>query len=105
LVESKNRGPDWIDLEMMMRALQGVYQCRVAVMFSPAGIGSTGGGTVTVRADFDVAPGGSAAEPTTVEAHWPEMYARTIEGLVFDLLWKLDWKISQDTKVKSLAEG
>lgn len=102
---AKRSGPDWTDLEMMMRALEGVHACDVVLTFSPAGIGSTGGATLTALAHFDAVPGGSLIEPMKVEGHWPEMYGRTIEGLAFDLLWKLDWKISEAWKTKSLAEG
>jgi hypothetical protein len=96
--EKSTNGPDWIDVEMLMRALEGLHSAAVAVIISPDGTGSSGGVSVVASALFSVLPG--SALPASVQAHstWPNNTHSTLTGHVFAVLHELDYRIGQTYK-------
>ena len=102
--EKPTNGPDWIDVEMLMRAIGGLHSGHVAVIVSPDGIGSTGGVDVAASMLFDVLPG--SALPVSVVTHsaWPCNTHRTLAAHAFSLLHDLDYEISKIYKNETLWE-
>lgn len=100
-VKSSN-GPDETDVEMMMRAMSALHSGHVAVMFSPAGIGSTGGVVVGAAMNFDVLPGSSLPAAVMAEGLYPCKECKTFWGHVFSVLHALDYKISEVYQQESL---
>lgn len=98
-------GMDWIDLEMFMRALEGVHKGRVEVVVTPAGISSNGGVSVTVRHTTPVPPGSELPSVVDVSQRFPNVHGKGMIELVYDSLWKLDWKVGMTYKQKTLEEG
>lgn len=95
-------GPDWTDVEMMMRALEGLHSGHVAVIVSPAGTGSTGGVDIAASMLFEVLPGSSLPEGVGVHTQWPSNGNATLVGACFRLLHELDFQISKVYKNESL---
>ena len=83
------------DLMSMARALEVCHTCRVSVTYTPIGTGGGGGAHIVVNAAFDVLPGSDLPKNVTVNADWPSMKARSDVGLVYNLLWQLDYAIGQ----------
>lgn len=96
--EEPSNGPDWIDVEMLMRALQGCHAGDVALVISPAGTGSSGGVCTVASLLSDVLPDGSLPESVTTIATWPCDTHKTLASHCFALLHELDFKVSEGLK-------
>lgn len=95
-------GPDWIDLRAMMVAIGALHSAKVEVIVSPLGTGSTGSVVVECAAHFDLLPGSSLPETVVVKGEWPTAKASGVTDLAYNLLWKLDYEISQVYKQEGL---
>jgi hypothetical protein len=100
--EKSTNGPDWIDVEMLMRAIGGLHTGEVAVVVSPAGTGSSGGVDVAASMLFDVLPGSSLPASVVVHKIWPCATHKTLAAHAFALLHDLDYEISKVYKQESL---
>ena len=88
-------GPDWTDVEMMMRAMSSLHSGAVGLTFLPRGIGANGGLGVGASIMFDVLPGSSIPESVNLIKDWPCTQHADLAGHCFALLHELDFKISQ----------
>jgi len=93
--EKPTNGPDWVDVEMLMRALEGLHSGHVAVIVSPDGIGATGGVDVAVSMLFDVLPGSQLPPSVQLSKGWPCVTHKTLAAHAFSLLHELDYAISK----------
>jgi len=100
--EKSTSGPDWIDVEMMMRAIGGLHSGHVAIIVSPDGIGSSGGVDVAASMLFDVLPGSSLPASVTVHKSWPCSTHKTLATHAFSLLYDLDFEVSKVYKNEAL---
>jgi len=100
--EESSSGPDWIDVEMLMRAMGGLHSGHVALVISPNGTGSSGGVEVAASMLFDVLPGSSLPENVSVLKDWPCHAHRTLAAHAFATLHELDFKISEVYNQESL---
>lgn len=100
--EKSTSGPDWIDVEAMMRSMEAVHSGHVAVIISPDGIGSTGGVDVATSIIFNVLPGSSL--PTSVVTHsvFPCNTHSTLAQHAYEGLHRLDFEIGQTYKNEAL---
>lgn len=96
------KGPDWIDVEMLMRALEGLHSGHVALIVSPDGTGATGGVDVAASYLFDVLPGSSLPENVVVHKSWPCITHATLASHAFATLHELDYAISKVYKNEAL---
>lgn len=96
---------DWTDLEMFMRAVEGVHHGRVEAIITPAGISSNGGLSITVRHTSPVIPGSELPSVVETNARFPSVYGKGIIETVYDLIWKLDFKVGATYKQKTLMDG
>lgn len=87
-------GPDWTDIETMMRAIGALHSGLVVLCVSPLGIGSTGGVHLTASMSFDLLPGSSLPPRVETEVNWPNPDNATLEGCAYRLLFALDAEIS-----------
>ena len=92
--ESSN-GPDALDCGTMMAALQALHSAHVAVIVSPAGIGSPTGVDIAASALFETLPGSALNGGVGVHANWPNREGQTFWGCVYGLLFKLDVEIGK----------
>lgn len=79
----------------MARALEVYHMCHVSVTCTPIGTGGGGGMHIVVNAAFDVLPDSQLPKDVTLSADWPSLKARSETGLMYNLLWQLDYAISQ----------
>lgn len=100
--EDPTSGPDWIDVEMLMRAIAAVHSAEVAVVISPAGIGPTGGVDVACSAIFDVLPGSSLPKSVQTSSRYPCNTHKTLAAHAFDGLHRLDFEIGETYKNEPL---
>jgi len=100
--EKPTNGPDWVDVEMLMRAIGGLHSGHVAIILSPDGIGSSGGVDVAASMLFDVLPGSSLPSAVATHSRWPCVNHKTLASHAFKLLHDLDYEISKVYKNESL---
>lgn len=100
--EEPTTGPDWIDVEMLMRAIGAVHSAHVALIVSPSGTGASGGVDVAASALFDLLPGSSLPENVAVNKGWPCTSHRTLAAHAFALLHELDYAIGKVYQQESL---
>lgn len=86
---------DWTDVAMMTGALEALHTCRVEWTVTARGQGHNGGLHVTMDGVFSVLPGSDLPKRVGVTGDWPSGYARSFEGLVYNLLWQLDYAIGR----------
>jgi hypothetical protein len=87
-------GPDWTDVEMMMRAISAFHSANAGITILPRGIGATGGLSVGASCMFNVLPGSSIPEAVTITKDWPCSQHADLASHCFALLHELDFKIS-----------
>lgn len=97
-----SNGPDWTDVEMMMRALSALHSGEAGITVLPVGIGSSGGLSVAATMAFSVLPGSSLPPFCTVVRNWPCAQHATFDGHVFALLHALDYEVSKVYKNEEL---
>ena len=102
--EKSTSGPDWIDVEMLMRALEGLHSAHIALIVSPDGTGSSGGVRVAASAIFALLPGSALPPTIVVNKTWPCKTHSTLTGHAFCLLHELDYMIGQTYKNEALWE-
>lgn len=96
---------DWTDLEMFMRALEGCHGGKVELVVTPAGISSSGGVSVTVQHTIAQVPGSELPAVVNVSQRFPNVHGKSMLDLIYDNLWRLDYKIGLTYKQKTLEEG
>lgn len=95
-------GPDWHDVETMLRALSVLHSGHAGVTILPRGIGSTGGLSVSCAMQFDVLPGSSIPDIVSTEAVWPCNEHHDLAAHVYKGLHELDFEISKVYKNEAL---
>lgn len=100
--EKSTNGPDWIDVEMLMRAIEGLHSGHAAIIVSPVGTGSSGGVDVAASIIFDVLPGSSLPSTVQVHAPWPCSSHKSLAAHAFSVLHDLDYEISKVYKNEAL---
>lgn len=97
-----SNGPDWTDVEMLMRAISGLHSGTVGLIVLPRGIGASGGLSTEACMTFDVLPGSSIPSEVTVRGDWPCNTHRELAAHMFALLHDLDHEISKVYQNKAL---
>lgn len=100
--EEPTTGPDWTDVEMLMRAIGAIHSAHVAVVVSPSGTGSSGGVDVAASALFELLPGSALPPTVQVGKRWPCTTHRTLAAHAFSLLHELDYEIGKVYKNEAL---
>lgn len=95
-------GPDWTDVEMMLRSLSALHSGRAGFTVLPVGTGATGGLSVACSMMFDVLPGSSLPEIVNTVSDWPCNSHATMAAHVFAGLHALDFEISKVYSNESL---
>lgn len=93
--ENSTNGPDWIDVEAMMRAIGSLHSAEISLMFSPRGIGATGGLETVAVCTFDVLPGSALPKVVMCTSEWPCKDHATIAAHVYWMLYDLDAEIGR----------
>jgi hypothetical protein len=100
--EEPTTGPDWMDVEGMMRALQVFHTGTVEVILSPRGIGGSGGLTTTCTMYFDVLPGSSLPQAVHAVGAWPCQDHSTLAAHIYAGLYDLDVNVAGVYKQEEL---
>jgi len=88
----------------MMEALSTVHECRVHYTVTTDGQGHNGCLTVRAQADFATLPGSSFPPTISLTRQWPNRESKTFEGLLFRLLYDLDFAIGEKYQQRFLPE-
>jgi hypothetical protein len=86
-------GPDWIGVSSMTKAIEALHSCTVEWIVRTTGRTDGFSLHIHMTATFHRLPGSSIPAEVTVSGGWPHSSARTLAGLVYNLLWQLDYAI------------
>jgi len=103
--QSVSSGPDWTDIEAMMRSIEAVHGGKCGLLLSPDGIGSTGGYRVDLLLEQDMLPSTGAPGAIGIEQRWPCREHRTLEACVFAGLYRLDFAVAEAYKQSSFLDA
>lgn len=100
--EEPTSGPDWMDVETLMRAIGALHSGHVAVIVSPSGTGASGGVDVVASILFELLPGSALPPSVQVQKPWPCGGHAKLAAHAFRLLYELDFAISKVYKNETL---
>lgn len=103
LVKHSN-GPDWTDVETMMRSIGSLHSGECGLTVLPRGIGAIGGVSVGASIMFHVLPGSRLPPSVSVIKDWPCSSHKDLASHCFALLHELDFAISKVYENKVLWE-
>lgn len=83
------------DVAAMMKAIEALHDCQVA--FHVRTDGKDVGGRITTECEstFTTLPGSDLPKVVAVCMRWPNNAAATYEGMLYNLLWQLDYAIQK----------
>lgn len=102
--DEPTKGPDWMDVEMMLRAMSSLHSASVGLTLLPRGIGATGGISVGANCIFNVLPGSSIEPCVSVTKDWPCSQHKDLASHCFALLHELDFQVGKMYKSEVLWE-
>jgi len=88
-------GPDWTDLETMLRAIGAAHTGQTKVIISAQGTGSSGGLDIEICTTFDVLPGSAHPDAVSTISVWPCPYCTAMEHHLYSGLAKHDYEIGK----------
>jgi len=88
-------GPDWTDVAMLMSAIGTLHTCRVTLAITAPTGGHNGGIHMCATARFDTLPNSDLPKEVTSEGDWPSARCATFVGLVYGVVFALDYRIGQ----------
>lgn len=83
------------DVGAMMKAIEAMHECHVVYHVRTDGLGVDGRIAIECEAGFDRLPGSELPRRVSVGHIWPSKAVSTFEGLMYNLLWQLDYAIQQ----------
>jgi hypothetical protein len=92
------------DVAAMAKAVEAMHSCRVEFIVRTRGTGVDGSLDIECIASFVVLPGSDLPRVVGVQHHWPSKAARTFDGLLYNLLWQLDYAIQKAYEQMPLKE-
>jgi hypothetical protein len=93
--EKSTNGPDWTDVEMAIRAVDGVHLGQTTVTISPLGIGSSGGMTLEIVTRWPNVPGAEGISEVSSRSSWPCPDCTTLAGHILGGLYRHDFNIGE----------
>lgn len=102
---SGGSSPDWTDIEVGLRALDGVHGGKTGILISALGTGATGGLMVEIITSFDVVPGGSSIDTVTSQSEWPCKDCASLEGHLLGGLYAHDFAIGEAYQQRSFIDA
>lgn len=98
-------GPDCLDVAVVMTAIETLHGCHVALIVTPAMIGSGVSVEIVMSALFENLPESDLPVGIGSHATWPSKSGTSFWGEAYALCWTLDHEISKAYKQRSLQEG
>jgi len=92
------------DVATMMKAVEAMHTCLVEFRVLTRGKGVDGALTIECAASFETLPGSDLPKRVGVEHVWPTKAASTFDGLLYNLLWQLDYAIQKAYEQMPLEE-
>lgn len=92
------------DVAAMAKAIEALHSARVEFRMQTAGKGVDGSLIIELEAHFDVLPSSDLPKVVGVQHTWPSKAASTFDGLLYNLLWQLDYAIQQAYEQLPLRE-
>lgn len=93
------------DVAVMMKAIEAMHTCHVEFRVLTAGKGVDGSLSIVSVASFDRLPSSDLPKLVEVTHIWPSKAAATFDGLLYNLLWQLDYAIQKADEELKVTDG
>lgn len=97
-------GPDWTDVEMAIRAIDGVHLGKTTVTISPEGIGSTGGLLIDLRTVWPVLDGSHELREVVSSSRYPCKDCSSLEAHLLGGIYRHDFSIGEAYQQRFLPQ-
>jgi hypothetical protein len=94
--------PDWLDVEMALRAVDGVHLGTTMVTISPVGTGSVGGFRVVISTHWEAIPGSVGLSEVVTERAWIGHRNNELPAFVLGGIYAHDFAVGNAYKQKTL---
>jgi hypothetical protein len=94
--------PDWLDVEMALRAVDGVHSGTTMVTISPVGTGSVGGFRVVISTHWEAIPGSVGLSEVVTERAWIGHRNNELPAFVLGGIYAHDFAVGNAYKQKTL---
>lgn len=84
------------DVAVMMKAIESMHDCHVEFHVRTLGKDVSGYIATVCDATFQVLPDSDLPKKVWVEMAWPNKASATYEGMLYNLLWQLDYAIQKE---------
>jgi hypothetical protein len=99
------RGPDWMDIATTIRAIESTHSATLVLNVKADGALYAGSVSVEVVATLPVMVGPGQPLRLSMYSVWPSRRAKTLEGLVYQLLLKIDHRIGEEVYKQAPLPG
>lgn len=92
---SSGSTPDWMDVQIAIRAIDAIHLGMTMVTILPAGAGSTGGLHVAITTHWEVLPGSEGLSEVITERTVNEHSCEAIPAIVMGGLYAHDFAVGE----------
>lgn len=95
-------GPDWIDVEALLRAIDALHGGKTGLLISAEGIGGGTGLRTEVYTVLELLPGSDQVVEVKTESVWPCGSGATLVNHIFQGLYRHDYEVCQAYRQEKL---
>lgn len=89
-------GPDWTDIATTLRAVESTHSATLVLQIKADGALYSGSVSVEVVATTPQLIGPGQPRRFSLYSVWPSVKSKTLEGLVYQMLLKMDHKLGDE---------
>lgn len=93
--EKSTNGPDWMDVESALRAIDGIHSGVTTVTISTLGTGSSGGLQLEIITRWPNVPGAEGVSEVSSKSSWPCSECSTLVGHLMGGIYRHDFNIGE----------
>lgn len=93
--EKSTNGPDWMDVEAAIRAIDSVHLGQTTVTISALGIGATGGLSIEILTRWPTLPGADGVTEVSSRSSWPCTECATLAAHLLGGVYRHDFNIGE----------
>lgn len=94
-------GVEWTDVIAAMKAEDALFGGQTTLIFEQDGSRFGSGMRVSIVCQLPRLQGAAEAPPVAIGADWPHPDHRTMESLCLALVYKMDWRLTNERQVQS----
>ena len=98
-------GPDWTDIATTIRAIENTHSATLVLQLKADGSLFAGSVSVEVVATTPRLTGPGLPQRLSLWSVWPSRKAKTMEGLIYQMLLRMDHRLSNEVYKQATLPG